>query len=72
MSNAVLTLTAPDIECDGCAASIQRGLGQESGVARVDVAVPTKTITVEYDSAKTNPETLAETLEEIGFPAENH
>ena len=62
------TFIAPDIECDGCAASIQKALGRSAGVRQVAVAVPAQTVTVEYDDAETSPETLSQTLTDIGFP----
>lgn len=62
------TFTAPDIHCDGCAASINKILGRQTGVERVAVEIGTKTVTVAFDAAQTSREALAETLTEIGFP----
>jgi Cu+-exporting ATPase len=62
------TIIAPDIECDGCAASIQKALGRQDGVQTVAVDVPTKTIMVDFDPAATNPQQIADTLTDIGFP----
>ncbi|MDQ2687207.1 MAG: heavy-metal-associated domain-containing protein [Armatimonadota bacterium] len=62
------TFTAPDIECAGCAASIEKALGRAPGVLGVRVGVPEKTVTVRFDEAQTNAATLAETLTEVGFP----
>lgn len=63
-----VTFTAPDIECAGCAASIEKALGRGAGVESVTVTVPAKTVTVQYDEGRTDRKTLAETLADIGFP----
>ena len=65
------TFIAPDIECGGCAASIEKALGRAPGVEAVTVAVPAQTITVRFDAGRTDRATLVETLTEIGFPPES-
>ena len=62
------TFIAPDIECDGCAASIQKALGRQDGVQTVMVDVPAKRVTVAFDDARTGRVQVAETLTDIGFP----
>lgn len=59
---------APDIECDGCAASIRKALGTADGVEAVAVDIDHKRVTVDFDAFQTNDVTLAELLDEIGFP----
>lgn len=59
---------APDIECGGCAASIEKALGRHDGVQKVTVDVPTKRVTVAFDEAQTGRAQIAETLTDIGFP----
>lgn len=65
------TFTAPDIECAGCAASIEKALGRSPGVQGVQVAVPDKTVTVRFDDGQTSPAQLAEALTEVGFPPQD-
>jgi copper chaperone len=60
------TLSAPDIECDGCANAIKNALGKTPGVSEVTVDIPAKTVTVTHNAPVT---TLTETLDHIGFPA---
>jgi copper chaperone CopZ len=60
--------TAPDIECDGCAASIRKALAAEPGVQTVDVDVAMKRVAVEYDPAGTDEWKIAAKLDDIGFP----
>jgi copper chaperone len=64
------TFTAPDIECGGCAASIEKVLGRQIGIETVIVNIPAKAVAVRYDEAWTNPTKIAETLSDIGFPAQ--
>jgi copper chaperone CopZ len=63
-----ITYKSPEIECDGCAKSIQKALSAAAGVRTATVAVADKTVTIDYDETIINEEALAETLDEIGFP----
>ena len=59
-----------DIDCQGCANKILNNvpvLGK--GVEDVKVDLPTKEVTVVYDAAKTNPETLAKNFQKIKVKA---
>lgn len=60
----------PDIECDGCANSIQRALGRLAGVQSVQVDVTEKRVSVEYESANVTAEAIRSRLEQAGFPAD--
>jgi len=64
------TFTAPDIECDGCAASIEKALGRQDGVQTVTVDVSAKRVMVTYDDARTGRAQVTEALTDIGFPPE--
>lgn len=59
---------APDIECAGCAASIQKALARRNGVQAVTVDVSARRVTVAFDDARTGRAEIAETLTDIGFP----
>jgi copper chaperone CopZ len=59
---------APDIECDGCAASIRRSLARVKGVTTVEVDVQRKIVDVEYDPAEIEEAGLSERLATAGFP----
>lgn len=59
-----------DIDCQHCANKILNNvpvLGK--GVEDVKVDLPTKEVTVVYDAAKTNPETLAKNFQKIKVKA---
>jgi copper chaperone CopZ len=62
------TFHAPDIECDGCAASIKKALTGQPGIEQVSVSVPDKTVTVQFNAAVTQAQVVGQ-LDEIGFPA---
>ena len=65
------TFIAPDIECAGCAASIEKTLGRLPGVEAVSVDVPAKQITVRFAEAQTSRASLADALTEVGFPPQD-
>jgi copper chaperone CopZ len=61
------SLKAPDIGCDHCANKIKKELAKFKGVTNVQVDIPTKMVTLDYDS----PQVLAQVktqLAEIGYP----
>ncbi|MBC8102364.1 MAG: heavy-metal-associated domain-containing protein [Cytophagales bacterium] len=62
------TITAPDIECDGCANAIKRAVGALPGVSEVVVEVATKRVTVTHDAATAPRETVTAAMERAGFP----
>jgi len=66
MSNQV-KLYAPAISCNHCAMAIKRELGTVKGLSRVEVDVPNKTVTLEYDSNETLERAQA-VLADIGYP----
>lgn len=66
------TFVAPDIECGGCAVSIQKALGRLSGVQDVAVDVSAKTVTVLFEGNRNSREQLIQTLTEIDFPPEQN
>lgn len=61
------TLHAPDIECDGCANSIKRALGRIEGVHSVDVDVPAKNVSINYE-APADSNAIVTALDRAGFP----
>ncbi len=62
------TFISPEIECDGCATSIRKALQGSPGVESVDVIVPAKTIRIGFDPQVTDPASLRELLNDVGFP----
>jgi copper ion binding protein len=68
MTTETLTVTAPDISCEHCQRAIEGAVGRLSGVQRVHVEIPTKTVQVSYDSGQITRDVIEATLEEEGYP----
>jgi copper chaperone len=63
-----ITLSAPDIVCQGCANAIKKAVGTLPGVSETTVDITAKTVTITHE-APTTRETITNTLERAGFPA---
>lgn len=63
------TFRVPNIGCDGCVRTIKNELSEISGVKRVDGAVDTQMVTVEWESPATWQE-IVNTLKEIEYAPE--
>ena len=59
------TVFMTDIDCENCAKKITNSIPFQKGVKDVKVDVPTKTVTVTFDPAKTNEQTLTKAFEKI-------
>ena len=65
------TVSVPGISCGHCVATIQRELGELTGVTQVQAEETAKTVTVTWDPDTTNWDAIADLLREIDFaPAE--
>lgn len=65
----VTTVFVTDIDCAGCAKKVTNTIPYERGVKDVQVDVESKTVTVKYDPAKTNDETLVKAFTKIKIKA---
>ncbi len=63
-----LTLTAPDISCDHCVATIQKAIGGIAGVGGVEADLAAKQVTVRYDSSRVSREEIETAMDEVGYP----
>ena len=72
MSNATetVTLTAPDISCAHCVATITREVGGLEGVSRVEADESTKRVVVAYDPGRTSVGAIESAMEDAGYPAQ--
>jgi len=61
-------LTAPDISCEHCVATVKKTAGQFPGVESVEADAETKIITLTYDPAQVSLEKVEEALAEEGYP----
>ncbi len=64
------TLTAPDISCAHCVASITKAVGGLNGVSTVAADEQTRQVQVEYDPARVSLAQIEATLDEEGYPVQ--
>ncbi len=72
-SNKKVTTTTvfmTDIDCAGCAKKVNDTIPYEKGVKDVKVDVDAKTVTVTFDPAKTNNETLVKAFGKVKINAQ--
>lgn len=60
---------ACDIHCQGCCDKIMKNIAFEKGVRDLLCDLDTKTVTVVYDTRKTDLDTLLQAFSRIGKPA---
>ncbi len=72
MSNTTeqTVLTAPDISCDHCVATINRAVGGLDGVSRVEADAATKQVRVEYDPERVSLAEIETVMAEEGYPVQ--
>jgi copper chaperone len=64
------TLTAPDISCAHCVATVTKAVGGLQGVSKVAADEQTKRVQVEYDPARVSLAQIEATLDEEGYPVQ--
>ncbi len=64
------TLTAPDISCGHCVASVKNAVGALPGVASVEADEPTKRVDIEFDSGRVSLAQIEAALDEAGYPVQ--
>lgn len=65
----VLQLQIFGMTCASCVAGIERGVGQLPGVLQVSVNLMTEKAQIRFDCQRTNPRTIVEEIESLGFNA---
>jgi Cd2+/Zn2+-exporting ATPase len=68
MNTKQLELRVANLDCEHDADAIQRGLQGFTGIAELKVFPKSAKVAITYDPNATNPETLKEKLESLGFP----
>lgn len=53
--------------CGNCARSVERKLAATPGVSKATVDLASAQATVEFDSSRVQPETLAEAVRQLGY-----
>ena len=64
------TLTAPDISCGHCVATINKAVGAIDGVRTVSADERTKQVRVEFDPGKVSLAKIEAVLDEEGYPVQ--
>ena len=64
------TLTAPDISCDHCVATVKRAVGGLVGVISVDADHASKQVDVSFDPQRVSLDQIETTLSAAGYPAQ--
>ena len=62
------TLTAPDISCGHCVATIEEAVGALDGIAQVSADAGTKRVEVAFDPARVSVDRIEAVLDEAGYP----
>jgi copper chaperone len=63
-----VTLTAPDISCGHCVATVQGVVSALPGVERVQANADTKHVDVAFDPARVSLPQIEAALDEAGYP----
>ena len=57
------------IDCEHCATKVRENVSFEKGVKDLKVNVPDKTVTITFDSAKTDTLKLGKAINKLGYTA---
>lgn len=68
MNNERLELYVANLDCEGEAAAIERGMDGTPGVSALKVYAKSAKVAITFDPASTSAESLKEKLRELGFP----
>ena len=63
-----ISLTAPDISCGHCVATIKEEVGTLPGVARVEADPDTKRVEIDFDPGRVSLVQIEAALDEAGYP----
>ncbi len=67
MNEIVLNITG--MSCGGCVSSVEAVLTAQPGVNRVEVDLAAGTARIQFDPARSTPDTLAQAVSAAGFTA---
>lgn len=68
---ATTVMSVPDISCEHCQRAITGALSPVDGVESVNVDIPTRKVTVQYDPAVVTVDRFKELLAEEEYPVES-
>lgn len=64
-----VTLTAPDISCEHCVATVQETVSALEGVSQVQASEETQRIDIAFDPQRVSLDQIRKALGEAGYPA---
>jgi copper ion binding protein len=65
-----VTVTAPDISCAHCVATVKEAVGALPGVASVEADLSSKRVEIDYDPGRVSLAQIAAALDEAGYPVD--
>ena len=65
-----VTVTAPDISCGHCVASVKSAVGALPGVASVEADESTKRVEIDFDPGRVSLAQIEAALDEAGYPVQ--
>ena len=65
-----VTLTAPDISCGHCEATVKGAVGGLAGVGGVQASADTQKVEVDYDPNRVSVAQIEAALAEAGYPVQ--
>ena len=68
---AQIVLNVPDISCEHCQRTITNALTPVEGIRNVNVDIPAKQVSVEYDETKVDVDRMKAVLAEEDYPVES-
>ena len=68
-SNSEVTIDVKGMTCISCVRTIEQGVSKQLGVQAVNVSLKNEEAVITYDPSLTNPATLKEAIDEMGFEA---
>lgn len=63
-----INLTAPDISCGHCVATVEREVGAMAGVESVKASAETKQVEITFDPSRVSQPQIEAILDEAGYP----
>ena len=63
-----VTVTAPDISCGHCVATVKEAVGALPGVSGVEADADTKRIEIDFDPGRVSLAQIESALDEAGYP----
>lgn len=68
-SATVVFTVSPQMTCQNCENKIKTNIRFEKGVTAIATDIPSQTVKITYDPAKTSPEKLTAAFKNIGYTA---